>query len=379
MRSGRVQFTRMEEVLYGTPAAAAVAELAQRFDAKRVFIMASGTLNRKTGEVERIRAALGERHAATFDRIPAHTPRASVVEASGHAREAKADLIVSVGGGSATDAAKAVSFCLANDVRDADAIDRLQGADCRAPVVRQVAVPTTLSAGEFSSISGVTNERTQAKELLKHPGMIPAAVVLDPAITVHTPEWLFLSTGVRAVDHCVEGFCANEAHAFSQGQALHGLGLLARGLGRVKADPSDLAARLDCQLGAWLSMGSVSTGVPMGASHGIGYVLGAAFGVPHGHTSCVMLPAVLQWNEPATRERQAQLSAAMGQAGTPASEVLAKLIRALGQPRSLGELGIGKEHFPRIAQEAMKTPWVPRNPRPITSAAQVEEILAIAA
>jgi len=82
-----------------------------------------------------------------------------------------------------------------------------------------------------------------------------------------------------------------EANPYAGAQALRGLALLCRGLPRVKADPSDLAARLDCQIGSWLSMGPLASGVPMGASHGIGYVLGAVFDVPHGHTSCIMLPA----------------------------------------------------------------------------------------
>ena len=167
----------------------------------------------------------------------------------------------------------------------------------KPPTVPQVTVPTTLSAGEFSAIAGVTDERHRVKELIRHPGIIPRTVVLDPAVTVHTPEWLWLSTGIRAVDHCVEGICSGEANPYADAQALHGLSLLARGLPRVKADPSDLEARLDCQIGSWLSMGPLASGVPMGASHGIGYVLGAMFDIPHGHTSCIMLPAVMRWNK----------------------------------------------------------------------------------
>ena len=246
------------------------------------------------------------------------------------------------------------------------------------PTVRQISVPTTLSAGDFSALAGVTDERTKVKELLRHPRIMPSAVVLDPAITLHTPEWLWLSTGIRAVDHCVEGVCSNEAHVFGDAQALKGLALLASGLPRVKAQPKDLAARLDCQLGAWLSMGPLSSGVPMGASHGIGYVLGAEFGVPHGYTSCIMLPAVMRWNKPANRDRQALISAAMLQAGSDAGDVLDSLIRGLGMPRSLGAVKIGRDNFQRIAVQAMATPWVPRNPRPIGGPDQVREILELA-
>ncbi len=387
--SGRVVFSQMDEVVFGTPAAKAIADLVRRMGAERVFLMVSGTLNRETPEIERVRAALGTRCAAVFDRVPPHTPRQAVVEATETARAAVADLIVTVGGGSVTDAAKAVQLCLANGVRSAEALDALRpvkGPDgtlgpppCAAPMVRQISVPTTLSAGEFSAISGVTDERTRVKELFRHPRVIPAAVVLDPAITVHTPEWLFLSTGIRAVDHCVEGICSGEAHPYADAQALRGLGLLADGLGRVKADPSDLQARLDCQIGAWLSMGPLASGVPMGASHGIGYVLGAAFGVPHGHTSCIMLPAVMRWNRAANAERQAMVAAAMGLPGEDAGALLDALIAGLGMPRSLSAVGIGPEHFGRIAEQAMATPWVPRNPRRIDGPAQVREVLELAA
>src|SRR5258707_12623377 len=103
--------------------------------------------------------------------------------------------------------------------------------------------------------------------------------MLDPAVTVHPPEWLWLSTGIRAVDHCVEGTCSGAANPFADAQALHGLALLTRGLPRVKADPADLQARPDCQLGSWLSIGPPAAGVPMGASPGLGHGPGAAFDI----------------------------------------------------------------------------------------------------
>jgi maleylacetate reductase len=382
--AGRVVFGQMEEVRFGVPAAAAVAEQVERLSAQRVFLMVSGTLNRTTDEIERVRRALGNKCVGTFDRMPAHSPRTAVIAATEQARAARADLIVTIGGGSVTDAAKAVQLCLANDVRTAEAMDRLRPVDgaasgIRPPAIRQVSVPTTLSAGEFSGVAGVTDERSRVKEMIRHALIIPAAVILDPAITVHTPEWLFLSTGIRAVDHCVEGTCAAGANAYTDAQALRGLSLLTAGLPRVKADPTDLRARLDCQMGAWLSMAPLAAGVPMGASHGIGYVLGAVFDVPHGHTSCIMLPAVMRWNKPANAERQAQVASAMGRPGGDASELLDRFIAGLDMPRSLAAVNVGRDQFDRIAEAAMHTPWVPRNPRPIAGPAQVREILDLAA
>jgi maleylacetate reductase len=389
MQSGRVAFGEMDAVAFGRPAAETVGEEARRLSAERVFLMVGGTLNRTTGEIARVRRALGNRFAGVFDRMPPHTPRRAVIEAAVAAREAGADLIVTIGGGSVTDGAKAVQLCLANDIRTPEALDDyrpIKGPDgalgpppCKPPSVRQITVPTTLSAGEFSAIAGVTDERRRVKELFRHPQIIPRVVVLDPAVTVHTPEWLWLSTGIRAVDHCVEGICSGEANPFADAQALHGLALLCRGLPRVKADPMDLQARLDCQMGSWLSMGPLASGVPMGASHGIGYVLGAVFDIPHGHTSCIMLPAVMRWNKPVNAERQALVAAAIGHPGDDAGEALDVLISGLGMPRSLGAVQIGPESFARIAEEAMATPWVPRNPRRIEGPTQLREILELAA
>jgi maleylacetate reductase len=384
MHRGRVVFGSMEEVVFGRPAAEAIVGQTDRLHASRAFLMVSGTLNRQTDEINRIRRALGPRYAGIFDEMPPHTPREAVIAAANQARAADADLIVTVGGGSITDGAKAVQLCLANDIGTVEGIDAIRAArgvapPMTAPRVRQISVPTTIAGGEFSAIAGVTNALTKVKETLRHHLVMPRAAILDPAITVHTPEWLWLSTGIRAVDHCVEGICANEAHPYADAQALKGLSMLTQALPRVKADPADLEARMDCQIGTWLSTGPLTSGVPMGASHGIGYVLGAEFGVPHGYTSCVMLPFVMRWNESANAERQALVSAAMGHPGEDASDVLDSFIRGLGLPRSLHEVKVGPEHFDRIAEQAMATPWVPRNPRQIGAHAQLREILDLAA
>ena len=382
---GQVAFGKMEEVIFGKPVAEAAPALIDRLGASRVFIMCSGTLNRETSAVSDLASALGDRVVGIFDDMPAHTPREAVIAATKSARAARADLILTFGGGSVTDGAKAVQLCLANDITDAAAMDALRvppraaNSDCEPPTVRQVSIPTTLSAGEFTSLSGVTDERTKTKELFKHPLVIPQAVILDPAATIHTPEWLFLSTGIRAVDHCVEGVCSLESHPYGDAQGLKGLALLADGLAAVKADPSDLDARLNCLLGAWMSMGPLASGVPMGASHGIGYILGALHGVPHGHTSCVMLPPVMRWNLQANADRQALVSAAMGRPNDAAADCLHDLIKKIGMPTTLTEVGVEPEMFQAIAEGAMKTPWVPRNPRPISGPEAIMEILPTAA
>lgn len=384
MHQGRVVYGAIEEVVFGHPAAEAIVAQMDRLGTRRAFLMVSGTLSRETDEIAKIVHALGPRCAGLFDAMPAHTPREAVIAATNAARKARADLIVTVGGGSITDGAKAVQLCLANGIDEIGGIDRIRvhkgvAPEMTAPTVRQISVPTTIAGGEFSSIAGVTDRSTHVKQMLRHPLIVPRATILDPAITVHTPEWLFLSTGVRAIDHCVEAICSRETHPYADAQSVKGLAMLADALPRVKADPADLDARMDAQIGTWLSMGALAAGVPMGASHGIGYVLGAAFDVPHGYTSCIMLPAVMRWNASANAERQMIVAAAMGFPGHDAADVLDAFIRSLGMPRSLTEVRVSPEHFDAIAEQAMRTNWIPRNPRKIESPAQVREILLLAA
>ncbi len=350
--------------------------------------MASGTLARQTDVIDAVRDVLGNRLAGVCAKIGAHTPRVDVVAAANEARAAHADLVLTVGGGSVTDAAKMVGLCLGNDVTAPEQLDafraritpdgKTERPPTRPPAVRFVAVPTTLSAGEFTSFAGCTDTARHVKESYGTALMMASAVILDPAVTVHTPEWLFLSTGIRAVDHAVEDLCSVRPTPFSDAASLHALRLLSRGLPAVKARPADLAARLDCQLGAWLSIMGAHNGVPMGASHGIGHVLGGTADVPHGYTSCVMLPHVLRFNEPVNAERQALVAEALGSSGLRAADAVAGLIAGLGLPRTLRDVGVKRNQLDAIARQSMHDRWVHTNPRKIDGPAMVRELLEAA-
>src|SRR5262245_33970691 len=165
---GRVVYGAIDEVVFGHPAASAIVEQMDRLRSSRAFVMVSGTLNRQTDEIQKIRQALGSRCAGVFDAMPAHTPREAVIAAANAARQARADLIVTVGGGSITDGAKAVQLCLANGIDTIEGIEKIRvrkgvAPEMAAPVVRQISVPTTIAGGEFSSIAGVTNRKINVK------------------------------------------------------------------------------------------------------------------------------------------------------------------------------------------------------------------------
>jgi alcohol dehydrogenase class IV len=321
-----------------------------------------------------------------FDQCVAHVPRASVFQAVAAVRAAEPDLIVTIGGGTPIDTVKILLICLAHDLTEPAELDdfhiRILDDGSRhvptvaAPPVRQIIIPSTLSGAEFSKIGGASDPMRQVKDLYIGREIGGQAVILDPAISVHTPDWLWLSTGIRAVDHAVETVCSRSPQPFTDATALYGLKMLGESLPRNLANPDDLEARLASQLGVWLA----STGlgrVDWGASHGIGHQLGAVADVPHGYCSCVMLPRVLRYNLSFTTERQRLLSEALGNADAPAADLVAALIRRLGLPESLEAVGVRPEQHDAIARGSMQNMMVRSNPRPIEVPAQIHDILAM--
>src|SRR5436190_4766592 len=139
--------------------------------------------------------------------------------------------------------------------------------------------------------------------------------------------------------------------------------------------PPDREARLECQIGAWMSMVGSQTGVSKGASHGIGHVLGGATGVPHGYTSCLMLPHLLRFNHPVNAEKQARVSEAFGRPNEPAADVVAGLIAGLGLPTRLRDVGVEADQLDLIAENSMHDRWIHTNPRKIDGPAVIRTLL----
>jgi len=382
-RGGTVLLSAQERVVFGEPAAAAVLAEAERAGARRVFVTSGASLSRLAdGPLQGIEAALGARLAGRFVAMRAHSPRDDVVAAARAARDAQADLLVAVGGGSVIDATKAMLLCLWHGLFDAPALEPYRQRAGATPIdagtssLRMLAVSTTLSASEFTATAGVSDAHT--KQSFRHRLFVPRVAVLDPAATLHTPLPLLLATGLRAVDHAIESYCAPRVHAIGEAHALLGLALLARALPAIAREPAALAPRREAQLGMWQAILGSASGAGTGASHGIGYALGATFGVAHGHTSCVMLPAVLKWNAAVNGARQKALSAAMGQPERAASDLVKELVESLGQPVSLRAVGIKRENMAEIAQRALAYQPVQLNPRPIKTTEDVLEILELA-
>ncbi len=378
--SGRFTPPPPQIVIYGTPVAEALEAELTRLGAQRILFVTNTSLATPGGLAETVVAALGARAVARITGVGAHSPRGDVVRMTTALREHRADAVVAFGGGSVCDATKVARLCLANDLSTIDDIDHLRAPapHAKGPTIPYLSIPTTLSAGEFTRYAGVTDERIQRKELFWQAAAAPEVVILDAAMTVATPPRLWFGTGMRAVDHAVETWCSINSTPLVDATSLHALRLLVPALRACQADPAALAPRLDALIGAWLSVQGVATGVDLGASHGIGHMLGGTAGMPHGETSCVMLPHVLRYNLAVNRERQASLASAMGSPDTPAADIVQALVASLNLPGRLRDANVPRDLLPRIADESMRDMWIPTNPRPLTEVSQVLALLEAA-
>lgn len=384
-QSGIHNYPSMDRVVFGKSAAAALSEEAKRLDAKRVFIIASRTLNTKTGEIEKIRKALGGSHAVTIDGIAQHTSRKEAAEVASQAKEANADLLVAVGGGSAVDLAKITIMAMEHDIKDEAGFDAFALAPSmthspfRRPSVRQIAIPSTLNGGEFNAAALVTDQRTKLKQIFVHPHMMPVSIILDPSLTRHTPTELWMGSGTRAMDHGIEALCSPAGTPLVDEVVLAGIRNLREGMLRTLNDPTDLDARRLSQYGTWLSAFGLQARVPMGASHGIGHVLGGTFNVPHYFCTPVIMPSLLRYNAPVTEGAQKRLALALGQTDGSAADAFVRFTKSLGLPGRLSDVGISEDKFEQISKIAINHRFVQANPRPFKTEQDIIELLKMAA
>ena len=324
MKSGTHTFLPTERVHFGVGSLEKLEEEARAKD--RAFVITGRSLHEKTDLVRRVETILGEKHAGTYVGMSEHTPGSAVERAAGEARGS--DLLVSVGGGSVIDGTKAVARELGYPAH--------------------VAVPTTLSGAEWAHRVGVTDEAAGRKGGFADPRAVPPVVILDPETTLFTPEKLWLSTGIRALDHAVEGFLFGGEHPITDVTGVEGARRLMEYLPRTRDEPEDVAVRLELQIAAWLAyFGPFNT--PMGLSHALGRRIGASYGVPHGYTSCITLAPSLKVARHRVQEhRWRKLEESLG--GDPAGRFSA-LVRGLELPSRLREVGVPEEDLDEIALE----------------------------
>ena len=283
------------------------------------------------------------------------------------------DGVIAFGGGSALDAGKAIAF-MSGQVRPMwdfeDVGDNWTRADL-AGIAPSIAVPTTAGTGsEVGRVSVITDDETHTKRFIFHPRIMPVAVIADPELTVGMSPKITAATGMDALAHCIEAFCAPGFHPMADGIAMEGMRLIHAFLPVAYRDGRNIEARANMMAAA--TMGAVAFQKGLGAVHSLSHPLGAVYGTHHGLLNAVLLPYVLTFNREAIESRLARLSAYLGLEKTGFDGVMAWLLdlrREIGIPDNLKAVGIDDGKVATIARAALKDPTAPTNPVALSEAA----------
>ena len=382
-------------IVFGNEKIDSLRDEVKKLGGKRVLVLSGRTVAEKTDSVRRINEGLGDLFAGVYSGLIQRAPLSTAIEAANMAVANGVDTLVGVGGSTISDAARMIAVLMAEGITTVDQLRQLgedqdmvlePNLDGKS-LPMQASIPTTLSAGEFNMGGGnVLDDQAGHKIRVRHPRLYADLIILDPVMTEGTPDWLWLSTGVKALDHCIERLYSTGNQPAIDAPVLAAAEMLFTYLPKSRESDGDPEARLQCLVAAWMSM----MGAPnfsMGLSHAIGHIIGVHYSVGHGYTSCVTQPYVMEFNRPVSAAKQALLARSAGldtrgmsdeAAAEAAARAVDDFIMGMGMPHRLRELEIPKEDLPKIAELVLTDGGTRSNPISITSAEQVMEVLTAA-
>lgn len=320
----------------------------------KAFVITGASLANKTSLIKSVESQLGSRHAGTFSNIKQHAPVAELDKATEMVqKDSSIDTIISIGGGSPIDSAKAISY-------------RLNEKSGR--FLHHIAIPTTLSAAECTPNAGFTNENGQ-KTGVAHPECAPHAILYDSKFALETPERLWLSTGLRALDHATElMYHPTSTEVPCRQLALVAVQDLFTYLLKYKDSPKDEDVITRLQLASYASLGFLGLNVKggLGLSHTLGYALGSPYSIPHGITSCMTLGHVVKLKartEPSAASQIARMAPFVGiqrsgddgKDGEAVGQAILDLVQKLGLKSSLGDYDVGEDQAKVITKTATRS------------------------
>jgi len=338
--TGEFNLTRLERVIYGPGKIRALKEEIERRGLKRAVVVTTDVVA-KLPILNDVTGALGSHCASVFMGIIQHVPRGTVNELEKEIERVDADSLISLGGGSPIDSSKVAIYGL---------LDRRE--------LVHIAVPTTLSAAEYTYAGGVTDETTRVKSGVYDMRVLPRTVINDPVLTLSTPDWLWASTGIRALDHAIECAYAIRHQPISDALAAKSIALFVEHLhASIKTQGADqIAHRGHCQFASWYSIyGAMNT--RFGLSHLLGHQIGPRWNVPHGITSCITLPHAMRFMAEIAADRFGPVAEGYGISFDPSNPKPAALKCAdrteefIGQfdvPKRLRDAGVLREEIGEI-------------------------------
>jgi maleylacetate reductase len=366
-----------QEVIFASGALARLDPAVKRFGWRRIMLCTNHTLS-VNGRLAGLAAVLADRLVAVYDRVKPHVQDFQVAEALQLAVENQVDALIGLGGGSPIGMAKALAPRLAEHFST-----RASPAGLPTPAV--IAIPTTYSGSEMTPVYGITQagETPPRKVTASDPRSLPRLVIYDPQLTRDLPPEMTASTGINALAHCFEALYSIQRNPLSTAAAASGVSYISAALLRCYQRPDDLPARSTMLTGAHLAGLSLAS-VAMGLHHGLCHVLGGSANVPHGIANSIILPHAIRFNASATAAQLLPAAQAMGistnghppvEAVQLAAQQIFELVGGMNLPQRLRDAGVQQSDLPRIAQLAFQNRTVQNNPKPITSASQIEELL----
>lgn len=344
-----------QQLVFGAGAVNQLSQLLRAVGARHVLLVTTGgRLDSDDGQ--RVQRAIGSVLASTFTGVESHVPAPAVQAAHRQARADGVDAIVSFGGGSCADLAKAVAFFTEQE----QGIPSTSWTD--RPALPHVSVPTTYSGAELTPFFGMTDPTTKTKSGAGGPTCAPVAAVYDPELTLSTPVDVSAQTGMNALAHCVEAAWSPRRTPEAEALALAGARRLGAALPLVVDDPGDVAIRASVLEGAALAARCLQN-ASMGVHHGLAQLLGGRTGIAHGLANAILLPHSIRFNADAVPGAVARVGEVLGD--PDGATAVTKLLERLGIPTQLADCGVTLDDIDAVARQAPNHPTVRGNPTPV--------------
>lgn len=296
-------------------------------------------------------------------------------------RNAGADFIIAIGGGSSMDTAKGIGIVI-NNPEFSDIVSLEGCAPTKNKSVPIVALPTTAGTAAETTINYVIIDEDKKKKMVcVDPNDIPAVAIIDAELMYSLPKSLTAATGMDALTHAIEGYITKGAWDMSDMFEIEAIRMIHRNLQKAVDEPSNADARNGMAVAQYIA-GMAFSNVGLGLVHGMAHPMGSLFDVPHGVANALLLPTVMEFNMPACMDKYPRIAEAMGvditgmtpeEASQAAVEAVRQLALNVGIPQHLSELGITAADIPALAEQAIADVCTPGNPREVT----LEDIKAL--